>query len=127
MSGAARDVLRPHVARTLAAGRLRYATLQAQSITLPADAQASVAHIGYDPGVTPYLHLLPLVPDRFVDALALAGTAEEVTERVIILGRAGIREVIVHPLAPTARGIDETIRSFAEVVTPAVRGALAVV
>jgi 5,10-methylenetetrahydromethanopterin reductase len=122
---AGRDVLRPHVARTLAAGRLRYATLESQNIGLPADAVASVAHIGYDPTVTPYLHLLPLIPDRFVDALSLAGTAEEVTERVLTLGRAGIREIILHPLAPTESGITETIRSFAEVVTPAVRRALA--
>ena len=122
---AARDVLRPHVARTLAAGQLRYATLEAQGVSLPPGAQASVAHVGYEPGVAPYLHLLSHVPDRFVDALSLAGTANEVIEHVIGLGRAGIGEIILHPLAPTEEGIDDTIRSFAETVVPAARRALA--
>ncbi|MGH7266636.1 MAG: LLM class flavin-dependent oxidoreductase [Candidatus Rokuibacteriota bacterium] len=121
---AARDVLRPHVARTLAAGRLRYATLQGQGVALPPEAKASVAHVGYEPGVTPYLHLLPLVPDHFVDALSLAGTAEEVTERVVALGRAGIGEIILHPVGSTESEIEETIRSFAEAVAPAARRAL---
>jgi 5,10-methylenetetrahydromethanopterin reductase len=121
---AARDTLRPHVARTLAAGRLRYVTLEAQGIALPAEAKASVAHIDYEPGVAPYLHLLPLVPDRFVDALSLAGTADEVTERVITLGRAGIGEIILHPLGRTEDDLEPTIRSFAEMVAPAARRAL---
>jgi len=121
---AARDVLRPHVARTLAAGRLRHATLEAQGITLPAETRASVAHLGYEPGVAPYRHLLKFVPDRFVDALTLAGTPNEVTERLVALGRAGIREVIMHPVGPTDGDVDETTRSFAEVVAPAVRHAL---
>jgi 5,10-methylenetetrahydromethanopterin reductase len=121
----ARDVLRPHIARTLAAGRLRYATLGAQGVVLPPEAKASVAHVGYESGVAPYLHLLPVVPDRFVDALSLAGTAGEVTERVIALGRAGIGEIILHPIGPTEIDIKNTIRSFAETVAPAVRRALA--
>lgn len=121
---AAREVLRPHVARTLAAGRLRYATLAAQGITLPAEAKASVASVGYVPGVAPYLHLLPLIEDRFVDALALAGTPEEATERVVALGRAGVTQVMIHPLAPTSGAIEDTIELFAEAVLPAARTAL---
>jgi 5,10-methylenetetrahydromethanopterin reductase len=121
---AARDVLRPHVARTLGAGRLRYATLAAQGIALPEAARASVAGLGYVPGVAPYLHLLPLVPDRFVDALALAGTVEEMTEKVVALGRAGIGRIIVHPFAAPGSTVEETIRSFAQDVAPRARTAL---
>lgn len=117
----ARDTLRPHVARTLSAGLLRYSTLEAQGITLPAEAQASVAGVGYAPGVTPYLHLLPLVPDRFVDALALGGTVEEVTDRVIALGRAGIGQIMVHPMAPAGGAVEDTIRSFGAEVVPRAR------
>jgi 5,10-methylenetetrahydromethanopterin reductase len=122
---AARDVLRPRVARTLAAGLLRYATLAAQGIALPEAARASVAGLGYVPGVEPYLHLLPLVPDRFVDALALAGTVEEVAARVVALGRAGVGRIIVHPFAAPGRSVDDTIRAFAEEVAPRARAALA--
>jgi 5,10-methylenetetrahydromethanopterin reductase len=123
---AARDALRPQVARTLAAGRLRYATLEAQGITLPPEARASVAHVGYEPGVAPYRHLLTFIPDRFVDALTLAGTPDEVAERVVALGHAGIREIIMHPVGRTDADVDFTIRSFAEIVTPAARRALEV-
>jgi len=59
------------------------------------------------------------------DALPLAGTADDVTERVIALGRAGIAEIILHPVAPSEQGIEETIRAFAEIVAPAARPALA--
>jgi len=59
------------------------------------------------------------------DALSPAGTADEVTERVIALGRAGIAEIILHPVAPSEQGIGETIRAFAEIVAPAARPALA--
>jgi len=123
---AARDVLRPHVARTLAAGRLRYATVEAQGIMLPPEARASVAHIGYEPGVAAYRHLVKFVPDRFVDALTLAGTPDEITERLMALARAGISEIIVHPVGPTDRDLHETIRLFAEIVAPATRRALGV-
>jgi 5,10-methylenetetrahydromethanopterin reductase len=121
----ARDVLRPRVARTLAAGLLRYATHAAQGIVLPEAARASVAGLGYVPGVEPYLHLLPLVPDRFVDALALAGTVEEVAERVAALGQAGIGRIIVHPFAAPGASVEDTIRAFAEEVAPRARAALA--
>ena len=120
----ARDVLRPHVARTLAAGRLRFATLQAQGIALPEEARASVAEVGYVPGEQPYLHLLPLIPDRFVDALSLAGTPEEVTARLIDLARAGIGRVVINPIAGSDTPIEDTLRLFSEVVLPRVRKAL---
>ena len=120
-----RDALRPYVARILGAGRQRFATLDAQGINLPEDAKASVADVGYVSGFEPYLHLLPLIPDRYVDALSLGGTTEEVIDRVVALGRAGIDQIIIHPIdAPTAPA-KETIRLFATEVVPAARRKLA--
>ena len=75
---AARDAVRPTVARYLGAGRLRSRTAAAQGLTLPADAVATVAGAAYASGVTPYMPLLPLITDRHVDAFTLAGTADEV-------------------------------------------------
>ncbi len=120
----ARDVLRPRVARTLGAGRLPFATLEAQGIALPPEARASVAGAPYAAGMTPYLPLLPLITDRFVDALTLAGTAEDVVERVVALGRAGIGQIAIFPFAPPDGTVDETIRRFGEEVLPATRKAL---
>ena len=120
----ARDTLRPHVARTLASGRLRFATHHRQGISLPEEATMGLKELGYVPGVQPYLHLLPLIPDRFVDALSLAGTAQEVITRVSALCRAGINRFVIHPLAGPQATVEDTIRSFGEIVIPGVREAL---
>ena len=120
----ARDVLRPRVARTLGAGRLRFATLEAQGLALPAAAKTSVADVPYAAGVAPYLPLLPLITDAVVDALTLAGTVEEVTERVVALGRAGIGQIMIYPFAPPAGTVDDTVRRFGQDVVPAARRAL---
>ena len=121
---AARDVLRPRVARTLGAGRLKFATLEAQGLALSEEAKAKVAGVPYAAGFTPYLPLLPLITDRVVDALTLAGTVDEVTEHVVALGRAGIGQVMIYPFAPPDGSVDDTVRRFGQDVLPAARRAL---
>lgn len=122
---AAREVLRPRVARTLGAGRLRFATLAAQGLALPAEARARVAGVPYAAGVAPYAPIVPLITDRHVDALALAGTVDEVADHVAALGRAGIGQVMIHPCAPPGGREEDTIRRFATEVLPRTRAALA--
>jgi 5,10-methylenetetrahydromethanopterin reductase len=120
----ARDVLRPRVARTLGAGRLRFATLEAQGLALSEAAKASVAAVPYAAGFAPYLPLLPLITDAVVDALTLAGTVDEVTERVVALARAGIGQIMIYPFAPPDGSVDDTVRRFGQEVVPAARRAL---
>lgn len=121
---AARDVLRLRVARTLGAGRLRFATLEAQGLALPAEATAKVAGVPYAAGIEPYRPLLPLITDRVVDALTLAGTVQEVAERLTALGRAGIGQVIVHPFAPPGGTVEDTVQRFAQDAMPRARRVL---
>ena len=106
---AARDAVRPTVARYLGAGRLRSRTTAVQGLALPAEAVAGVAGAAYAVGVTPYLPLLPLITDRHVYAFALAGTIEEVAEHAIALYRAGADAIIARPFAPEGGTIEETI------------------
>jgi 5,10-methylenetetrahydromethanopterin reductase len=120
----ARDVLRPRVARTLGAGRLKFATLEAQGLALPEAARAPLAGIPYAAGLTPYLPLLPVITDAVVDALTLAGTVEEVTERVVALGSAGIGQIMIYPFAPPDGSVEDTVRRFAQDVLPAARRVL---
>ena len=120
----ARDVLRPRVARTLGAGRLRFATLEAQGLALPEAAKSSVASVPYAAGFTPYLPLLPLITDDVVDALTLAGTVDEITERVVALGRAGVGQIMIYPFAPPDGSVDDTVRRFGQDVVPRARRAL---
>ena len=117
---AARNAVRPLVARYLGAGRLRSRTLKEQGLELPAEVLRTVTGVPYAAGVTPYLPLLPLITDRHVNAVALAGTIEEVTEHVVLLVRAGIDEIIIRPFAPEGGTIEETIASFASRVWPQV-------
>jgi 5,10-methylenetetrahydromethanopterin reductase len=111
----ARDIVRPTVARYLGRGSLRLATAAAQGLTLPPEAIAPMANAPYAEGVKPYLPLLPLVTDRHVDALTLAGTRDEVAAHVIELRRAGIDSIIIRPLAGEGVSVEDTIAAFGEI------------
>jgi 5,10-methylenetetrahydromethanopterin reductase len=115
---AARDALRPTVARLLGARRLKFATAERQGLTLPEEAVASVRGAPYAAGVTPYLPLLPLVTDRHVDAFTLAGTPAEVAAHVAELRAAGADSVIIMPFAAPGGSIEATIEAFGTEVWP---------
>jgi 5,10-methylenetetrahydromethanopterin reductase len=117
---AARDAVRPTVARYLGAGRLRSRTAAGEGLALPAEALATVAGAAYAAGVTPYLPLLPLITDRHVDAFTLAGTVDEVTEHAIALREAGADAIIARPFAPEGGTIEETIVELGAEVWPRV-------
>jgi 5,10-methylenetetrahydromethanopterin reductase len=121
---AARDVLRLRVARTLGAGRLKFATLGAQGLALPEEVTATVADVPYAAGFEPYRPLLPFITDRVVDALTLAGTVDEIEARVVALERAGIGQVMIYPFPPPGGTAGDTIRRFGEDVMPRVRAAV---
>ncbi|HEX6030293.1 MAG TPA: hypothetical protein VFY90_02605 [Tepidiformaceae bacterium] len=59
-----------------------------------------------------------------LDALTLAGTVDEVAERVVALARAGIGQIIICPLAPPDGSVDDSIRRFGQEVVPAACRAL---
>jgi 5,10-methylenetetrahydromethanopterin reductase len=120
---AARDVLRPGVARLLGRGSLKLATAEAQGLTLPAEAIASIGDAPYAEGVKPYLPLLPLTTDRHVDAFTLGGTADEIIAHAVALRRAGIGSIIIRPLAPPGGSIDAVIETFGKKIWPAVEAA----
>lgn len=120
---AARDALRPFVARMLGAARLQFRTNEQQGLALAPELVASVAGAAYASGVTPYLPLLPHITDRHVNAFTLAGTVEEVTQRVIELRESGVDGIIVMPFAAEGGSIEETIVRFGSEVWPAVQAA----
>lgn len=113
--GRARDIVRPSVARYLGRGALRLATAAAQNLLLPPEATAPLAKAPYADGVKPYLPLLPLITDRHVDALTLAGTREEVAAHVMALRHAGIDTILIRPLAGAGAAVEDTIAAFGEI------------
>jgi 5,10-methylenetetrahydromethanopterin reductase len=71
-----------------------------------------MANAPYAEGVKPYLPLLPLISDRHVDALTLAGNGQEVTAHVRRLSEAGIDAVIIRPIAGYGISAEDTIAAF---------------
>jgi 5,10-methylenetetrahydromethanopterin reductase len=84
---------------------------------LPAEALEAVAAVPYAAGVAPYRPLLPLITDRHVDALTLAGTIDEVADHVVALTRAGIDGIIIRPFAPEGGAIEDTRSLFSPLPT----------
>jgi 5,10-methylenetetrahydromethanopterin reductase len=117
-AAAARDAVRPTVARLLGARRLRFATAELRGLTFPEEVAASVAGARYAAGIDPYLPLVPLVTDRHVDAFTLAGTVAESADHVVALFRAGIDEIIIMPFAAPGAPVHDTIRRFGTEVWP---------
>ncbi|MCW5748148.1 MAG: LLM class flavin-dependent oxidoreductase [Alphaproteobacteria bacterium] len=117
---AARDIVRPSVARLLGRRSLKLATAEAQGLTLPEDAIATVGPAPYAEGVKPYLKLLPLVSDRHVDAFTLAGTVDEIVEHIVALRSAGIDDIIIRPFAADGGTVEDTIVTFGRDIWPAV-------
>jgi len=93
-------------------------------LTLPREALEAVARVPYAAGVAPYLPLLPLITDRHVDALTLAGTIEEVADHVVTIAGAGIDGIIVRPFAPEGGTIEDTIVTFGSKVWPRVMNSI---
>ena len=122
---AARDAVRPTVARLLGAGRLKMATIEAQGLGLSEVALRAVAGVPYAAGVAPYLPLAPLITDRQVDAFSLAGTAAEVADHVVDLRRAGVDSIIILPFAAAGGTVEDTIERFGSVVWPRANSAMA--
>jgi 5,10-methylenetetrahydromethanopterin reductase len=117
---AARDAVRPTVARYLGAGRLRSRTAAVQGLMLSEEVVAAVAGAPYAAGVAPYLPLLRLITDRHVDAFTLAGTVGEVAEHAIALREAGADTIIARPFAAEGCSIEETIVALGTEVWPRV-------
>ena len=76
---------------------------------------------GYSAGIAPYLSLLPLITDRHVDALTLAGTVDEVAVHAAALFDAGIDAILARPVAPAQEMIDHTIIKLGAEVLPKVK------
>ena len=118
--GAARNVMRPTIVRSLAAQRPDFFTFRTAGLELPADLREAVLRLAYTHDPAPLLKLSPLVPDAFVDAVTLCGPPEVVAAGVTRLGQSGIGQLMVYPLGVDG-AIAPTIERFQRDVMPRVR------
>jgi 5,10-methylenetetrahydromethanopterin reductase len=119
-AGAARDVMRPTIVRSLAAQRPDFFTFQQAGLEVPAPLHEQVLRLPYTHDPTPLRRLAPLVPDAFVDAVTLAGPPTTVAEGVIRLARGGMGQLMVYPLGVEGR-MDVTVERFQTEVMAQVR------
>jgi len=119
-AGAARDVMRPTIVRSLAAQRPDFFTFRTAGLALPAALREAVLGLAYTHDAAPLLKLAPLVPDAFVDAVTLCGPPGAVAAGVTRLARSGIGQLMVYPLGLEGN-IATTIERFQTDVMPLVR------
>jgi len=108
---AAKDLMRPAIVRSLSAQRPDFFTFARAGLTMPPALRDALLELSYTHDPEPLRQIAPLVPDEFVDAVTLAGPPDEVAAGVVRLGRAGITQLLVYPMAVGGR-VDETIERF---------------
>jgi 5,10-methylenetetrahydromethanopterin reductase len=118
---AARDAVRVGVAVAMCGSRN---ILEKIGVTLPADVLAFMDERGYRFERKQLTELGALLPDDMLDQFSLAGTPEEVTEKLIRVGRLGIGHAAMWPFPAKGMSLDETIRLLAKEVVPAVQAEL---
>jgi hypothetical protein len=119
-AGAARDVMRPTIVRSLAAQRPDFFTFRTAGLELPPALREAVLRLAYTHDAAPLLKLAPLVPDAFVDAVTLCGPPAAIASGVTRLARSGIGHLMVYPLGLEG-DIATTIERFQTDVMPLVR------
>lgn len=118
---AAKDAVRVGVAVAMCGSRN---ILEKIGITLPADVLAFMDERGYRFERGQLTELGALLPDDMLDQFSLAGTPDEVTEKLIAIGRLGIHHAAMWPFPAKGVGLDETLRLLAKEVVPAVQAGL---
>jgi 5,10-methylenetetrahydromethanopterin reductase len=116
----ARDVVRPTIVRSLAAQRPDFFTFRAAGLEVPPALREWVLRLPYTHDLAPLVKLAPLVPDAFVDAVALAGPPALVAEGVVRLARSRMGQLMIYPLGPDGASA-ATIERFQTEVMPQVR------
>jgi alkanesulfonate monooxygenase SsuD/methylene tetrahydromethanopterin reductase-like flavin-dependent oxidoreductase (luciferase family) len=113
----AKDLMRPSVANSLLAQQPNFPGFVAAGLKIPQALRDRLAGFGYGYGSDAPARIAPDVPDAFVDALTLAGTAEDVAAGVVRMVAAGIRQLLIFPVDPGGR-IERTMERFATDVLP---------
>jgi 5,10-methylenetetrahydromethanopterin reductase len=116
----ARDVMRPTIVRTLAAQYPHYRTFATAGLDVPTRLHELLGSLGYTHDPAMLAPAAALVPDTFVDAITLAGTVDDVSERVVRMVQHGIRHLMIYPIAPDGN-VERLITDFAQEVMPRVR------
>jgi 5,10-methylenetetrahydromethanopterin reductase len=96
-------------------------------IEVPRALDELLDRVGYDALADPAFlrRVMDLIPDALVNHLAVAGTVDEVTEKLTRIVRLGVGELAIWPFPPNRTDWEHEIVPLAEEVMPRVRRELA--
>ena len=114
----ARNAVRSATVRSLP-GHLKFGT--AAGMEVSPDLAVSLSQMGYTHDDATLARMAQGVPDHIIDAMTLAGTPDEVAQRVGAIVRRGVNQILVRPLPSPEGGINGTLEAFATQVMPTVR------
>ena len=114
----ARNSIRTATIRSLP-GHLNFVT--AAGIEVAPDLAASLSQMGYTHDDATVADMAQRVPDHIIDAMTLAGTPEEVAQRVGRIVRRGVNQILVRPSRSPVGGINVPLEALATQLMPAVR------
>ena len=115
---AAKDAVRVGVAVAMSGSRN---ILDKIGVTLPDEALAFMDGRGYRFNPEVMAELGALLPDDMLDHFSVAGTPDDVTRKLIEIGRLGIHQAALWPFPARGLDLDETLTLLATEVLPAVR------
>ena len=118
----ARNAIRTATIRSLP-GHLSFGT--GAGMKVAPDLAAALGQMGYTHDEATLANMAQQVPDHLIDAMTLAGTAEQVAERVVKIVRRGVSQILMRPSPSPEGGMDGTLEAFATQVMPVVRQELA--
>ncbi|MDR7420206.1 MAG: LLM class flavin-dependent oxidoreductase [Armatimonadota bacterium] len=113
----ARNLMRRSVANSLLAQQPDFPGFAAAGLEVPMALREKLRGLSYGYGSDAPSRLAPEVPDTYVEALTLAGTAEDVAAGVARMAATGIRQLLIFPMEATGK-IERTIERFATEVLP---------
>jgi 5,10-methylenetetrahydromethanopterin reductase len=116
---AAREVMKPTIARSLISQAPDFFTFTQAGLAVPPALREKAIALPYTHDPVPLRALAAEIPDEFVEALTLAGPPTEVAAGVTRLAHHGITQVIVAPVAADGR-IEAIIERFQAEVMPRV-------
>ena len=122
--GVARNVMRPGLVRSLVAQRRDFFTFVTAGLRVPESLAGKLRGLGYTHDPAPLNAIAPEIPDEFVDACTLTGPPDVVARDVIRLGRNGISQVMIYPMAAPGDAMETTVQRFQREVMPRVRSEL---
>jgi 5,10-methylenetetrahydromethanopterin reductase len=122
---AARQAVKPMIAALLISKKPDFSFLDPMGLSMSPDLEARVLAATYGIDRPDNAAVAAMIPDEFADALAVAGTADEVSASIERMARCGVGQLIAYPLPAPGDDAAGVLRRLATEIMPPVRKRLA--